>query len=361
MSVSPPVSDAALLAAVANTCVGLTIAAVAVWSGVFVVRVRRLRNARLESAAEEELTGRVLDQISGYAGKSGGDGLGALPGWKRRVLLRVLCGLIEQTKGRDQGQVVDLLRVAGFRDEALNDLRRGNGPRRQDACSVLGCFDDEASTAALRSALADRDGGVRITAARALLQKDRVDSLRELLECLAFSREDPPLVMAELFANLPTRLQGEAVAMLRDPLPAEWLRIVAIALARQQAPDVFEPIAALRHSPAPRVRAAAWVALRELGDPRAGDFVAEGLVDPSPDVRQAASRCAGLLGGPEVLPVIAGMLRDPDWWTAFRAAHALLDAGPAGRARLEEHARTAPAGDAGRQALLEQEADPLAG
>lgn len=361
MPASPPASDPALLAAIVNTCWVLSTAATAVWGGVFAVRVRRLRRVRLEAAAEEELTGRVLDQISGYAAKSPRAGFDRLPRWKRGVLLRVLCRLIEQTKGRDQGQLVGLLRDAGFRDRALADLRRGTGLQRQDACTVLGHFDDEASTAGLRAALRDPDGAVRLTAARALLLKDHVTSLHELLDRLDFSREDPPLILAEIFGNLPARLHEEAVTLLREPLPPEWLRMLAVALARQQVLAAFEAVADLRRSPVPRVRAAAWVALHELGDPRAGDLVAEGLRDPSPDVRQAASRCAGRLGGPDVLPLLAALLRDPDWWTAFRAARALLAAGPAGRALLEAHARTAPEDDAGRQALREQaEEDTLA-
>ncbi len=361
MPASPPASDPALLAAIVQACWALSAAAVAVWGGVFAVRVRRLRRARLEAAAEEELTGRVLDQLSGYAAKSPGVGFDQLPRWKRGVLLRVLCRLIEQTKGRDQGQLVSLLRDVGFRDRALAHLHQGSGLQRQDACTVLGYFDDEASTTGLRTALGDPDSAVRLTAARALLQRDRVTSLRELLDRLNFSREDPPLILAEIFGNLPARLQDEAVALLRTPLPPEWLRMLAIALARQQVLPAFDAIASLRHSPAPRVRAAAWVALHELGDPRAGDLVAEGLRDPSPDVRQAASRCAGRLGGPDAPALLGVLLRDPDWWTAFRAARALLATGPAGRALLEAHAANAPEDDAGRQALREQtEEDTLA-
>lgn len=355
MSASPHDSDPALLAALVEACWLLALAAAVVWAGVFVVRVRRLRRARLESAAEEELTGRVLDRISGYAARSPGADFDELPRWQRRVLLRVLCRLIEQTKGRDQVHLINLLRTAGFRDQALADLVNGTGLQRQEACTVLGFFDDEASAAGLRAALADRDGAVRLTAAIALLAKDRVASLRRLLDQLKLSQQDPPLILAEIFGNLPPSLIHEGVALLREPLPPEWLRMLAIALARQQVLAAYEAIAALRHSPHPRVRAAAWVALRELADPRAGDIVGEGLADPVADVRQAAARCAGQLAGPEVVPALAVLLREDDWWTAYRGAHALLANGPAGRAALVAHAGTAAETDAGRQALRDEQ------
>ncbi|HYC72735.1 MAG TPA: HEAT repeat domain-containing protein, partial [Opitutaceae bacterium] len=233
------------------------------------------------------------------------------------------------------------------------DLVHGTGLRWQEACTVLGFFDDEASTAALRAALDDRDGAVRLTATRALLEKDRVFSLRQLLDQLAFPADDPPLILSEILGHLPARLHAEATEMLRAPLPAEWLRVLAISLARQQVLAAYEPIAELRRAASPRVRAAAWVALGELGDPRAGDLVGEGLRDEVADVRQAAAGCAARLGGPEVVPLLLPLLAEPDWWTGFRAARALLALGPAGRAALEVHAAAAPDA-AAAQALREE-------
>jgi hypothetical protein len=342
MPVSPPVSEDALLSGLITASWLFALASLVVWAGVFAVRVRRLRRARREALAEEELTGLVLDQISGYGGKTPQPVFADLPDWKRRVLLRIVCNLVEQTKGRDQVHLVTLLRTAGFRDQALSDLVHGTGLRRQQACVVLGFFDDESSTAGLRAALSDRDGAVRLAATRALLDKDRMGSLRELLDVLKFSPDDPPLIMSETLAHLPARLHPEAVAMLRTPLPPEWIRVLAINLARQQVLAAYDPITELRHSPSPRVRAAAWVALGELGDPRAADLLGEGLRDSVADVRRAAAGCAARLGGPEAVPLLEPLLREDDWWTGFNAAKALLALGAPGRAALAAFAAQAP-------------------
>lgn len=342
MPVSPLASEDALLSGLIAACWLFALASLVVWAGVFAVRVRRLRRARLEASAEEELTGIVLDQISGYASKAPAPAFAHLPDWKRRVLLRIVCGLVEQTKGRDQVHLVTLLRTAGFRDQALSDLVHGTGLRRQQACVVLGFFDDEASTAGLRAALTDRDGAVRIAAAQALLEKDRVESIRVLLDHLDFSPDDPPLIMSEILAHLPARLHAEAVGMLDTALPPEWIRVLAINLARQQVLAAYDPITRLRQSASPRVRAAAWVALGELGDPRAADLVGEGLRDPVADVRRAAAACAARLGGPEVVPLLEPLLREEDWWTGFNAARALLALGTPGRAALAAYAAQVP-------------------
>lgn len=352
MPASPPASDVALLHGIATACVLFAAGAVLVWCGVFLVRAQRLRRDRRAALAEEEITGLVLDQLSGYGATA--DRLREIPARQRRILLRVLQNLIDQTKGRDRVHLVAVLRDAGFHAAALEHLRTGRAAARQDACRVLGFFDDERSVEALGRALHDPDDAVRLTAARALLRMDRIDSLRELLRVLPFSPTDPPLALAEIFARLPERLHAEASALLlARALPPEWLRLLAIALARQQVFTAYEAIAALRRAPEPRVRAAAWVALSELGDPRAGEIVVEGLRDASPDVRQVAGQCAGKLGGPDALPELTAQLTTGDWWHRYHAAAALRAFGAAGQAALETYLASAPEDDPARQAWRE--------
>ena len=357
MPVSPPASEATLLNGIALACYWLAAASLLVWLAVFVMRIRRLRQQKREAAAEERLTGLVLDQLAGYQGEP--TALTALAGWERRLLLRVLRNLIEQTKGQDQTQLVQLLQRTGFQEQAFRELARGPAALRQDAAEVLSFFTDEASLTALQSARNDPDRAVRQTAIRALLARDRVSSLREMLEQLDYSREDPPLALTEIFLRLPARLQPEAITLVADErLPTEWRRMLAISLGRRQVLDSFGVLISLWKSPAPRLRAAAWVALSELGDPRAGEFVAAGLADAVPDVRMAACRCAAKLGGPDVLPVLAGLLTDPEWWVRHEAAQALLEFGEEGRHRLEAHSRTVTEDDAGWQALHGREEVP---
>jgi HEAT repeat protein len=353
MSASPRVSEAELLNHILGACYALAAASFVVWLAVFAVRSHRLRRREMEARAEEEVTGLVLDQLAGYPAGSAPATWRILPPWKREILLRVLQNLIEQTKGRDRAQLVRLLDEAGFRDHALASLSARKPEQRQLACELLGVFDDEQSVDGLRRGLRDRDAAVRVTAARALMQGDRIDSLRELLERLQFSREDPPLLLSEILGRLPQRLEAEATVLLGEDLPAEWLRIFAIALGRRQVFAAFDPIAALRKAASPRVRAAAWVALRELGDPRAGEIVLEGLSDSSPDVRLAAAECAGSLGGPDARPLLESLLKDSNWFVQYQAARALIALGPESRAAVEIASRALAPEEAPWQAWRE--------
>jgi HEAT repeat protein len=350
MSASSPASEAGLLGQIAVACVLLAIASLGVWVVVFLYRAHMLRQQRRRAAAEEELTAIVLDQLSGY--KAAALKLNLLQDWQRDVLLQVLQSLIDQTKGRDQANLIRILHDAGFHTTALEQVGTARSPAaRQGACGVLGYFEDDKSIAALRRALDDTDPAVRLTAGLALLRKDRIDSLEDFLAKLRFNPEDPPLVLAEIFQRLPERLHPEALRLIDEQrLPPEWLRMLALALARRQIFAAFDAIARLRHSPLPRVRSASWVALNELGDPRAGDFVLDGLADPVADVRHVAGVCAGKLGGPEVLPALKRMASEGGWWDRYHAATALAGHGAAGREELTRLAADAAPDSPARQA-----------
>lgn len=348
-----PASEELLLHVLIQGCLWLTAASVVLWLGCFGYRLRRLQLNRRDEALEEELTSLVLEEISGVI--SPDRPFTRLPAGQRRILLRVLQNLIAQIKGSDQAKLIALLQREGFMDAALQTLAAGRADERQGACTLLGYHTDPAALAALHGALSDPDLGVRLTATRALLQRDQISSLGELLARLNLSPAAPPLILAEIFTRLPVRLLNEAVHLLGSPISDEWKRMLAIALGRNQVHAAFPAITLLCRATVPRLRAAAWVALREMGDPLAGQFLLAGLQDPSATVRQAACQFAGTFVDRESLAQLKLMLADEDWWVRFAAASALYDLGGEGRQILERHSLTADDLDVGLQVLRERE------
>ena len=350
-----PAFEANLLRELIVACYWLLAAGLGLWVVCYFVRLRRLAVLARDARAEERLTESVLAlSITPDPDPYTFD---RLRRWERLILLRVFMALVEQTRGPEQQTLINLMRRAGFLATALGQLTNRLPRNRQTACQILSYFDHEAAVGALRSALRDRDQGVRLTAARALLQKDKVASLHHLIAALRFPAEDPPIMMADVFDRLPASLHAEAVLLLGEPLPVEWKRMLAIALGRRQVAGAFDALAALRLSTEPRLRSAAWVALRELGDPRAGELAVEGLADPVADVRITAAQCVGALGGPEALERLRPLLTDADWWVCYHAAGALFDAGAEGRRLLEQHCQTAPDTDVGLQVWRERTAE----
>ncbi|HEY0863888.1 MAG TPA: HEAT repeat domain-containing protein [Lacunisphaera sp.] len=324
-----------------------------VWVGCYFVRTRRLAQEARMVRTEERLSNMIMDDIAGT--KIPDETYRQLPLWERHILLRLLKNLADQITGQDQERLVALMQRVGFVDTARVALRSRRAAERQSACVVLGYYDHPAALDSLRGALRDPDLAVRLTAARALLRKDGIESLRALLEDLNFSPDDPPLMMAEIFGLIPARLRPEAIRMLGEPIPDEWKRMLAIALGRSQVLAAYEALVELSRSRSDRMRAAAWIALRELGDPRVGGIVKEGLADANPSVIRAACACAAEAGEPAVIPRLQALLADEDWWVRFSAAQALYDFGPAGRQILEKHATLADEQDVGLLVLRERE------
>ena len=269
--------------------------------------------------------------------------------------------LISQIKGGYQMNLVAMMQREGFMDVALKSLHSRSARSRHAACTVLSYFSDPAAIAALGQALKDENLAVRIVAAHALIQKDQIDFLPQLLADLKFSPEDPPLIMAEIFARLPNRLWSQAIQMLDNPIPDEWKRMLAIALGRNHAAEAIPALHRLSQHPSGRVRAAAWVAFLELGDAQAGKYVMEGLKDPSATVRQAACRCAGAFGDPESSEYLVGLLQDEDWWVRFAAAQGLYDLGGTSRECLEDRTKAAADNDVALLVLREREMEALYG
>jgi hypothetical protein len=347
-----PAFESQLLHLLILACWCLAIIGAILWVICFCWRLHRLNGMERAARMEERLTEAVLTlSVSPDPDPTAFEGLRP---WEHAILVRVCLTLIDQTQGSGQQAVVNLMRRMGFARHALRLLSRGTPEDRQAACALLGVFDGNVASDALSAAMRDPDVGVRLTAARALLKKNQVPSLRHLLTALQLSPEDPPIMLADIFNRLPETLHHEAVGMLVDPMPVEWKRMLVIALGRRQVLEAFDAIASLRLASEGRLRSAAWVALRELGNPRAGEMAVSALNDPEADVRITAAQCVGALGGAAELGHLVRLLADADWWVKYHAAAALHDAGPEGRRLLRGYCQSAGADDVAWQVSRER-------
>lgn len=342
-----------------NTAYALAALSVLVWLGSFFRRQYQLRREARETSAETELTELILDQTAQKKPELAP--LSQLSRLQQGALLRVLTSLLEQLQGAGRDRLIAVIGAMGVRQTLNEVLRNGRVRDRINASVVLGNFRDEPAASALTTLLHDSDLAVRLAAARALLNHPySALTLREFLEALRFSNHDPSIALADIFDRLPPHWHAEAIAMLRGELPANWRRMLAIALGRSRTPDALEAIASLLSEEDPRLRAAAWIGLAELGDHSAHDMLPEGLVDQSPDVRLTACHCAKRLRAVDCIPSLTRLLRnDPDWWVRYRAAQALVAMGGTGRgAILSASAESRnPTSDVGLLVLREFEAE----
>jgi hypothetical protein len=176
-------------------------------------------------------------------------------------------------------------------------------------------------------------------AALALVEQQRLESLRAPLSRLAAPDASGPAPVYEAIARLDGPLSAPLTAALLGRDTSADHRLVG---ARHAAPDAAERLARLvRLDPAPAVRAAAVERLVEIGGVGEIDRVLFALGDPEQEVRARAMLAIGELGG-DAVPALRRVADSGQPEAARTAVGALEATGPEGMRALAEIADTHP-------------------
>lgn len=226
--------------------------------------------------------------------------------------------------------------------------------KRLQTVYLLSFFDSPEVAQALESRLrADPDGDVRLAAAKALAQMERLPSLPKVLTLLGDKIQGRSRIVFGIARNLPADRIGELETLYQSQ---DWRqRLVAVdALGHATAPQTGILEKAV-DDPHLEVRTAALRAIGRRNLRQAAPRVVARLDDPAWPVRCQAARTAGNLRIDAALPRLREMLSEKNWWVRFRAAESIHTLGPRGRDELAAcAARNDDAGDVASLVLMEQ-------
>jgi HEAT repeat protein len=291
-------------------------------------RGRSIRRDRRRREAEATAKRQVLRVLAG-------DGP-VLQSSQSRELESVAASLLPKLRGEDRDALVAFLDGSGALDRARAELSQRGAVRRARAAELLGAASDTQALPRLIELLDDRDGDVRIVAARAL-GKLGPPAVAPLLGALDARRPIPGAVVTMALVHV----GPDAAEPLTEALVASSssrARVVAAELlGRLSAFGAAAPLrAALVDGPDDHLRAAAAHALGRIG--LAGSIpalLAQVEHTGDRDVRLACIGALGDIGGPAALSALPVLLADPDHRVARRAAVALASCGTPGRRILE--------------------------
>jgi HEAT repeat protein len=309
----PGAFDSLILAAALSMC----LAAVG-WFAL--IGARAARHALLRrSRRSRESAARALLR---YRADRDGDALAAvLRAMKPDVLAAFLGSALPLLDEADGVAVCAILRRDGFDRRIAAAFPAADDSLRLLYCELLAATGGEAAVPVLEKALAGGTPAVRIAAALALAELGAAPEMDILLARLGPEARASARI-ALLFELLLPECEMAIVRIAADGGAEPRLRLSALESLRLGGRRVHQRLlAALAGDVQPPV--AAEVARSLAFAPEPSPAALGLLAHPAPDVRRAAARSAGRLGGPAFDPALRRLLADRDPTVASLAARSL--------------------------------------
>jgi HEAT repeat protein len=303
--------DAALALGAAILAITAAVVAVRV---VAAFRRRRLMPVR---AHVQEL---VAAQLAGDE-----NSLRALPPGAEEVFVDVAREALEEVRGAERDQLIDILEERGAVDAALARLRARSPATRHAAAEFLSVVQSPRAHAGLVAAVDDRHPSVRLAAAHALAQGGDPSAVADVQRALERDAELTPGAAADVMLALGGRMPAAVGVVARDTRSPELRRIALAVIGElrlaEHAPILREALT----SDDDELVARGARGLGLVGEIEAAGDLATLLErrDRPWFVRAAAAKALGLLGDPRVASVLEQQLADESWWVRTNAAEAL--------------------------------------
>jgi HEAT repeat protein len=264
--------------------------------------------------------------------------------------------MMRRVTGPMREQLVALLENTIDEDRIIKALRRARAGQRAKYAARLWWARSPNVHAALRDALDDRAPAVVLAAANSLIMAGQTLNLLDLVPKLESRDMLGHRAVRDIFRKLAPDNVSALFALMEDRNPS--IVVLAIdALARMSSPTVLRRLAHIAHShQSVDVRATALRTIGLIGDPDLAPVVLQGLSDPAWEVKVQAAIAAGRLRLAAALEPLTCLLTDSNWWVQLRAAQALTKLGAPGIAALENARGNASLASVADFALAERHA-----
>lgn len=266
----------------------------------------------------------------------------AMPERDWRVVRDLVVALLGKVRGDSAAALIRLLDARGEFGGARSDLRSRRAARRAGAAYLLGMAARREDAALLLPLLHDRSAGVRLAAVRSLGSAGDPAAATALFDALSPTRGRPGIPAAAAAEAL-LSFGAAVVPAVRQALAAsgDTARAVAAMVAAEGAlsSTVRQLRVLLDGDPEVEVRVYAARALGVVGGQEdVASLAAQAAPAQPAAIRRAAAQALGELGHADGVPVLAGLLADPDVRLAQHGGDALARLGPSGLRVLRQAA-----------------------
>ncbi|HTY06242.1 MAG TPA: HEAT repeat domain-containing protein [Gemmatimonadales bacterium] len=256
-----------------------------------------------------------------------------LKGWNRRVVEWLLLDHIRSLRGHAQARLALAFEQLGFVAQAHAQLTHRRWWVRVEGAEKLGRMLARPTVPDLIRLMDDPVPEVRLRAAKALGAIGGLAAVETLISALKATDRWATLRIADILSGLgPSAVEPLLAAFPRLPPAA---RIPAIDILGRLRSHLAVPLLrGLLADPDPNARARAAHSLGLIGHPAVTAPLVEALVDPEWPVRAMAAKALGRISGDESVDALRRALSDSEWWVRANAAESLRSKGDAGRRAL---------------------------
>jgi len=253
----------------------------------------------------------------------------------QRLFLKFLSRYQATLAGREAETLRELYLGVGLTESLPGRLRHRHPKVRAQAAQEVGIFRLQDRLNDLVPLLKDPAPFVTHLAAHSLAHSGDLVYAKPVVDWVLreerYQRERLLRVMEgfgpALLPWLETHLAPPSVA------PEPWV-LYALLAASHRHRDSTPRLLDLLDTPQVDIQASAMKALAALADPLTYRRVAPFATHEAWPVRAQAARALGLIGGPEAIPALLGLIADPVYEVRRNAAQGLADLGHAGQAAL---------------------------
>jgi HEAT repeat protein len=308
--------------------VGLTLSFMAY---ALVLHMRAKRVEARKRALQERWRNHLLAAGTGE-GLPNGSGQDPLPPVAERDRILLLDLITEYARAVDGPERKAVVALAAPHLEALDPLLDEDDPyERAYALDLLGELGYDQARERLARGLDDPSGLVAMVAARAFARQGDPEYVPLILARLHAFQNWSPGYLASLLAGFGSDASPALRTLATDPYTAPRLRAVAFQALRElnDTESVPRAVRMLPEEGDPEVQAEMIRLVGELGSPEQLASVRAYAASPAPFVRAAAIRAISSLSDRRTsdLETVARGLDDPSPWVALQAAHGLVDLG----------------------------------
>ncbi|WP_417494251.1 HEAT repeat domain-containing protein [Maricaulis sp.] len=327
------ISDAVLLTVIWTA--SLVLAGLSLLALVALAVLRGLRDLarRRDQACADALSSDIRNLLTSRV-EITPDMLPALEPRVVRASIAVLLGYFRNLEGEARQRLHQLLAVWEIEPALARLYRKSPRLQKLHILAIWSHLGTASSLDRVRRELSCDDEHIRLAALRTMVRRDPDIALEDLVDLTNRSRaRDMQLLATTLRRQGPRAIS--ALEALAGPGAMEGcLRSALEGFAAIGAAETQLDLAALSNHASPRVRSSVALLAAGIVGPAGAAALQRLAEDPEPAVRESAALAIGRRRRADLIEILTALITDRVWSVRFRAAQALAELGPPGRAVL---------------------------